>query len=318
MVIDVYTLYDKTKEFPSIFEVLSSQKGSLAHNTERALQADAAVFTGWCRAHELVPLPASPETVIQFIEDVGMTRKAATIRRYIASIAFFHKMIDIDDPTKTESVRRRVYALLRSKGSRQRQVAPLGEKEIEQISKVIGDRLIDKRDFALLLVSRDLLARRSEVVGLTVSDLNFQNDNSCTVLLKRSKTDQEGRGDLRWLSPKTCVAVKHWLQEAQIASGPLFRAVFKGDKVLTGITPSLDPGEVARIFKKLARRANLEANQISGHSCRVGMAQDLVAAGAELPAVMQAGRWKSSTMPSRYAEHLLAERSAVAKYYKNS
>ena len=45
------------------------------------------------------------------------------------------------------------------------------------------------------------------------------------------------------------------------------------------------------------------------------MAQDLVAGGADLAAVMQAGRWKSPTMPARYAERLLAKRGAVASHY---
>jgi hypothetical protein len=46
------------------------------------------------------------------------------------------------------------------------------------------------------------------------------------------------------------------------------------------------------------------------------MAQDLVAAGDELPAVMQAGRWRTPAMPARYAERLLAARGAVARYYE--
>ena len=43
------------------------------------------------------------------------------------------------------------------------------------------------------------------------------------------------------------------------------------------------------------------------------MAQDLVANGNDLPAVMQAGRWKTPAMPARYAERLLAGRGAVAR-----
>ena len=54
----------------------------------------------------------------------------------------------------------------------------------------------------------------------------------------------------------------------------------------------------------------------SGHSDRVGMAQDLAAAGVELPALMTAGRWKSSRMPARYTEGQAAGRGAVAKYYQ--
>ena len=55
----------------------------------------------------------------------------------------------------------------------------------------------------------------------------------------------------------------------------------------------------------------------TGHSSRVGMAQDLVAAGAELPAVMVAGRWKSPGMVSRYAQGTTAGRGAVARYHRN-
>ena len=52
----------------------------------------------------------------------------------------------------------------------------------------------------------------------------------------------------------------------------------------------------------------------TGHSGRVGMAQDLAATGVELSALMTAGRWKSSTMPARYTECQAADRGAVARY----
>jgi hypothetical protein len=58
------------------------------------------------------------------------------------------------------------------------------------------------------------------------------------------------------------------------------------------------------------------AEDVSGHSCRVGMAQDLVASGAELASVMQVGRWKTAAMPARYSENLIATRGAVAEYYR--
>ena len=53
-----------------------------------------------------------------------------------------------------------------------------------------------------------------------------------------------------------------------------------------------------------------------GEFGRVGMAQDLAATGVELPALMTAGRWKSSRMPVRYTERQAAGRGAVARYYQ--
>ena len=52
---------------------------------------------------------------------------------------------------------------------------------------------------------------------------------------------------------------------------------------------------------------------LSAHSPRVGMAQDLSAAGAEL---MTAGRWDSPTMPARYTESQAAGRGDVARYHR--
>ena len=53
----------------------------------------------------------------------------------------------------------------------------------------------------------------------------------------------------------------------------------------------------------------------SGHYPRVGMARDLAASGTELPALMQAGRWKSARMPALYTRNEAAGRGAVAQYY---
>jgi hypothetical protein len=92
----------------------------------------------------------------------------------------------------------------------------------------------------------------------------------------------------------------------------VFRAIGKN-----GVAkPSpLEAGEIARLLKDMAATAGIDPAMISGHSARVGMSQDLVAAGADL-AVMQAGRWKTPTMPARHSEHLLAAKGAVAQYYQ--
>ena len=57
-------------------------------NTLRAWRADWAVFNSLCLERDRVPMPASAETVRDFVfACVGMRKKAATIRRYVATIA---------------------------------------------------------------------------------------------------------------------------------------------------------------------------------------------------------------------------------------
>ena len=78
----------------------------------------------------------------------------------------------------------------------------------------------------------------------------------------------------------------------------------------------IEAGQVPRIFKRMARSAGLAGalvERISGHSTRVGAAQDMVAGGIALPAIQHAGRWKSAAMVHRYGERLLARRSGAAQ-----
>jgi integrase/recombinase XerD len=53
--------------------------------------------------------------------------------------------------------------------------------------------------------------------------------------------------------------------------------------------------------------------RVSGHSIAVGATQDLAALDIDLAAIKQAGDWRSTRMPLRYAEKINAARSAMAK-----
>ncbi|PWC40921.1 hypothetical protein TSO352_00250 [Azospirillum sp. TSO35-2] len=81
-----------------------------------------------------------------------------------------------------------------------------------------------------------------------------------------------------------------------------------------------DPGKrVGEIFKARAGAVGLEGTgvpgegAVSGHSLRVGAAQDLLAAGFGLPAIQQAGDWTSPTMPARYGERIAVGTGAMAQ-----
>jgi site-specific recombinase XerD len=193
------------------------------------------------------------------------------------------------------------------------QAAPLGELEVVRILATAGADLPALRDVALVLTMRDMLARRSEAVALEAADLHFVEDGSAATLIRSSKTDQAGAGEVRWLARRTVAHLCRWLEAAGISERPVFRPVNKAGTVGS---VALDASTVPRLLKQLARRAGLQPVAISGHSVRVGMAQDPAAGGADLLAVMQAGRWKSPTMPARYAERLLSGRGAVARYYE--
>lgn len=72
------------------------------------------------------------------------------------------------------------------------------------------------------------------------------------------------------------------------------------------ISPQIGIGQINRIYKKIARKAGLDESVIegiSGHSMRVGAAQDLLNSGAIMPIIMQRGRWSKTDTVMRYLEH---------------
>ena len=181
----------------------------------------------------------------------------------------------------------------------------------ERLLDAAGDELIDARNRALLAVAYDTLLRRSELVALQVCDIVEEFDGAATVLVQRSKTDPEGRGATQYVAPDSVALVRKWLERSGVRDGKLFRSLCRG---LVG--EGLDASQVPRIFKAMAEHAGLPSEVvagISGHSSRVGPAQDMVAGGIEMPAILQAGRWKTAAMVNRYAEHLLARRSGAAQ-----
>jgi len=302
-----------------IEEYSEQAKGALSGNTERAYRADTAVFCTWCAEQGCKPLPAAPETVAAFVDAMSGTRKPATVRRYIAAIAKLHAAAGLESPARAEIVKLAVKRMNRSVGTRQDQASPLNRETVDKMIAATeallpqsGDdrrRLIHLRDVALLSVAYDTLVRRSELIAIGIEDIAYSEDGNGTVLIRKSKTDQEGAGDIRFLAADTMNAIRRWTQAAEIESGALFRSVSKGGE----IGDRIDNHDVSRIFKKMANRADVDPSGISGHSTRVGASQDMAAVGLGVTEIMQSGGWKSPVMVGRYTERLLARRGAAAK-----
>lgn len=291
---------------------LEEARDSLSDHTIRALRSDLKLFVAWCADHRLTPLPARPETVAAYVDAMAGDRAPATVRRYVASIAAAHRATGEESPLQHPEVHRALQRMRRRRGRRQRQVLGLTWALRRRLVEAAGDRLIDLRNRALLGVAYDAMLRRSELVALQVTDMAMDAKGSASLFLRRAKSDPEGIGATLYLHSDTVALVREWLAGSGITSGRLFRSVPKNGV----LGEALDASQVPRIYRAMARRAGLSARvvrRISGHSPRVGAAQDMIASGIGIPAIMQAGRWKSASMVQRYGERLLAQRSAAAQ-----
>jgi site-specific recombinase XerD len=288
-------------------------RGAFSPNTARAIEGDMAGFVAFCATVPASPTPAEPATVIAYLEDcVRRGHRIATVRRRLSSIAHIHRAADQPDPTKSIEVKLAMRRLARELPGRQRQAQGLTEIDAARIIGAIGPSpsTKDVRDLALLCVGRYLLARRSELVALDIEDIEFRPDGTALALIRRSKTDPEGKGTVTLIGRQGTAWLKRWLAAAQITGGAVFRTLTKGGRP----RGRLRAADVPAIFKALAARAGIDPALISGHSVRVGMAQDLVAGGYDLGGIMQAGRWKSATMVARYSERLMPDRGVLAQY----
>ena len=291
---------------------LEDVRGALSRNTVRAVRADLERFAAWCTEGGHCPLPARAATVVAYVEAMESERAPATVRRYVSSIATVHKAAGEHSPLERATVRRALRRMHRRKGSRQTQVEGLTWALRRRLVEAAGDRLIDVRNRAIVAVAYDAMLRRSELVALQVVDVTRERGGSASLLVRRAKNDPEGGGAILYLHRDSVKLLSAWLSASGIADGSLFRSMRK-DGTLGGRLPA---GQVPRIYKAMAERAGLPTQtvrRLSGHSPRVGAAQDMIASGIGIPAIMQAGRWKNAQMVQRYGERLLAKRNGAAQ-----
>lgn len=285
----------------------SIAKEALADNTLKAYKVDGKVYADYCEANDLQPIPADPQTVISFIKDEADKGRAfATIKRRLATISQMHKAAEQANPADSELVKLTIKGLAKKLGTDQVQAPGISLKDTITIKALINDNLKSKRDYALLLVGRDLLARSYELVALTIDNLEYV-DNGAVVTFRRAKTETDSHS--YYIGQDATDALKAWLESANITEGVIFQSLTRGHRA-TG--RAISTRDVRRILKEVGQLAGIDA---SGHSVRVGMTQDLIAANADLPSIMQAGAWKSAAMPSRYGEKITAQRGAVAQFH---
>ena len=287
---------------PSLDQAREFARQSKAESTLRGYRADWRNFCAWCESHGLSPLPASPETVAAYIAECAGRLKVGSIQRRLNAIAEAHKATGLDSPTSTGMVRNTLKGIRRALGTATAPKAPTLTDDIRAMVDATDAGIIGARDRALMLLGFAGAFRRSELVGLDIADCAFGKDG-LTVTLRRSKTDQDGAGRKIGIpygaNPETCPVrtVQAWLAEAGADAGPLFRSINRHGQVQAGRLSGID---VARVVKKLAVRAGLDAAKYAGHSLRAGHATSAAIAGASERSIMKQTGHRSVQMVRRY------------------
>lgn len=276
--------------------------GAYAPATLRAYRADVEAFETWCLAVGLSSVfPVKPAVLCRFVEYEEQAKAIATIKRRLCAIRLVSQLLGDPDPTCHPEVQLAIRRVARRKVMRPRQAKGLTKSYLDQFQAVQPDTPWGLRNRAMLALGYELLTRRSELVALRTADLSLRCDGTYEVLIRRSKSDQVGAGRIAFTSVATAHLVQDWLSWRGDQISPLFCPIYQGHPV----DRSLEPGFVKSLVKEAAKAAGLSSSDIarfSGHSMRVGAAQDLLQRGVDTAAIMRAGGWKSVNVLARYLE----------------
>ena len=278
---------------------LDHLEGAYAHNTLRSYRSDFTIFEAWCIAKGREALPATPETLVAFIAHDALDHASATLTRRLCGIRKVHRLLRLPCPVEDEEVTIALRRALRSKRRRPQQALGLTSPIRDALIAVCGGNLIGLRDRAMFALGYDTLCRRSELVNLLAEDVVALADGTARVLVRRSKNDPFGDGRWAQMSVAGFRHVRTWVEAARIVEGPLLRSVH-GGVVQPGFLQATTVNRRLKLAARRAGRSETERRDLSGHSMRVGAAQDLMAAGRSLIQIMTAGGWTSVDVVGRY------------------
>ena len=293
--------------------VSNARSSARSESTRRNYRSQWRAWSQWAEYRGVSALPAHPDMVEAYLsERAEFGHKPSTLRTTASAIAFVHAMHEIPSPVN-HNVRETLKGLSEQYGRGQKQATAL---TAEGLAAIRATACLPRRgrggrtetaefarrrglvDIAMVSLMRDALLRIGEAAELTWADLEYEPDGSGRLIVRRSKTDHEGRGAVLFVSAQTMDA----MDAVRNGAGPR-------DRIF-----GLSVVQMTVRIKAAAKVAGL-GEGYSGHSARVGMARDLVRAGTELTALMNAGRWQSHDMPAHYTRAEEAGRGAVARYY---
>ena len=219
----------------------------------------------------------------------------------VASIASIHKLNRFNDPVNDPDVKLEMRRMHRQLGRASSQAYGINKDLLDKMIAATTNDLRGARDRGLLSLAYDTLCRRSEIVSFEIEDI-IEVNKYMKIRLRKSKTDQDELGKILEINCETKMHLLNWLQQSRINSGKIFRGVRNNGE----LTKSLNKAQINKIYKKLAKKGGLNEEamrKISGHSTRVGAAQDLLKSKKSIVQIMQKGRWSKIDTVMRYLEN---------------
>lgn len=296
--------------------------------TKRAYKHDWGRFAGWCDINNRTPLPATRETLIEFVtyllEDVipnydpqkkltgneprGLSSQS--IKRAIAAVLAKHKEHGLKPPATDgalSAIRGRDEELAlnkdpRAKPRRAQAVTAEGLRTLSE--KTDTAQVAQLRDRALVLLGFVTAARISELVLVNIEDVAFVDRGMVVSMYRRKLRKHADKAIPRAYAPGMIDAVMAWVQALAATgrtAGPLFPRITKHGRIgHEAAAKGGDPtGRITTdgarwIIRRAFLRAGVAGNW-TGHSMRRGFATEARFAGHTKTTITRGGDWHSES-----------------------
>ena len=268
---------------------------------------------------ETDPQHGMPAEVAAELREALLLRSAgphapSTVKRRLASWGTLHRWKGQEGPFHAPSLRTAVRLAVRANTRpRQRKSKRAVTRNVldRLLATCRSDRLADTRDLAILLLAfASGGRRRSEVARLRVEQISDEpavprdpkDPQSPTlpcvaIQLGRTKTGVADEAGRVLLVGPPVAALREWLERADIARGPIFRAIDRWEAVEE---KALTPQSINLIVKRRCVLAGLEPREFSAHGLRSGYLTEAAQRGVSLPEAMQQSQHRSVQQAASY------------------
>jgi len=306
-------------------------KEAFSPNTWRQLLSVMRICNRWSEDNQRSFLPMSADDLrdyLSFLSESG--RASSTVTSHAALISMLHRNAGLPVPNVSPLVFRTMKKINRvavMNGERAGQAVPFRLTDLLALDGEWSgsDNLQTLRDLAFLHVAYATLLRISELSRLRVRDVMRAGDGRIILDVAWTKTIVQTGGLIKALSARSTQRLEEWMEASGLFSQPdayLFSAVHRSGRALLAEKP-MSTRALEQIFSRAwltaGKSGAVKANKNrytgwSGHSARVGAAQDMADKGYPIARIMQEGTWKKPETLMRYIRHVDAHKGAMVEF----
>lgn len=304
-------------------------KEAFSPNTWRQLLSVMRICFRWSLDNGRSFLPMAPADMRDYLTHLHENgRASSTVSQHASMIAMLHRNAGLVPPNVSPEVSRSLKKINRISvinGEKTGQAIPFKMVDLLTLDEIWmrSPRLIEVRNLAFLHVAYSTLLRVSELARIKIRDLQRAADDRFILDVGYTKTIVDAGGLVKALSSLSSQRLTEWIEVAGLANEPdayLFCRVHRVNRAIINTTSPLTTRALETIYEEAWSVAGNDEPVVTnkgrysgwtGHSARVGAAQDMSAGGVQLPEIMREGTWRNVETVMRYLRNQDAHKGAM-------